>query len=153
MFNLERDYGDWILSAYRYDGSRALAALGYGGTIPISGVPDRFWRMGYDLGWHRAKTEVDAVYQTGNDSSADVYGDRLTSSGGFVQVRQALDDRTFAIARWDATQDAAFNRSVTAGLGYRLSRNTRLTVFGTINRDPDTGLVQHVLSSSFLIAY
>ena len=68
-----------------------------------------------------------------------------------MQVRRGLGPRLFAIGRWDATQDAVFARSVTAGLGYRVSRNTRLTVFGTGARD-GTNRVTHTLSSSFLFA-
>ncbi len=66
-------------------------------------------------------------------------------------MRQALGARSFAIARWDATKDTAFARTVTAGLGYRFSRNTRLTVFDTGQRDY-TGRLLHVVSSKYLFA-
>ncbi|MDB5027998.1 MAG: hypothetical protein JWO66_1687, partial [Candidatus Eremiobacteraeota bacterium] len=103
------------------------------------------------LGWERARTRVDAVYQSGNDTAADA-GGALQTSGGFVQVRRELGARLFAIGRWDATQDAVFGRSITAGLGYRFARNTRLTIFDTRKRG-DAGRVRHDLSSSLLIAF
>ncbi len=151
MVTLRRDLGDFSLQAYRYDGSRPIAGLGFNGSQFFSGIGDRFWRQGYALGWARAGTEADAVYQTGNDTASDVYGDALQSSGGFVQLRQALGSRAFAIARWDATRDTDFARTVTAGAGYRLSRNTRLTVFDTGERDY-TGRLLHIVSSEYLFA-
>jgi hypothetical protein len=150
MFTLQRDLGNFTLSAYRYDGSRALQAGGFQNTQTFD-FGDRFWRDGFGLGWGRNGTRIDAVYQTGNDSAADVYRDALQTSGGFVQVRQELGSRAFALARWDATQDATFARSITYGAGYRFSRNTRLTLFDTGERD-FTGRLIHVVSSSFLFA-
>ncbi len=152
MLTVQRDLGPWSLTLYRYDGSRVLSGLGFGNTTPLSGIGDRFWRNGLGAGWRRGHTEVDAVYQTGNDSAADVYGDALLSSGGFVQVRQALGERAFALARWDATQDSVFARIFTAGFGYRFSPNTRWTVFGTHERD-FTGRPLTIMSSAFLVAY
>lgn len=152
MVTLARDVGNLTLQAYRYDGTRELAGWGFSNTQFFSGVADRFWRNGAAVGWRRGGTEVDAAYQIGNDSGADVYGDALVTSGGFLQVRQTLGARVFAIARWDATQDAAFARSVTGGFGYRPTRNTRLTLFETAERDY-TGRLLHVISSSLLVAY
>ena len=139
MLSLQRTLGDFTLSGYRYDGRRTLPA-----------ADDRFARTGFGLGWQRGATRIDGVYQSGNDSAADA-GGPLRSSGGFVQIRRQLSPRLFAIGRWDATQDTAFLRSVTAGLGYRVTRNTRLTVFETGKRD-QTGRVVHELSSSLLLA-
>jgi hypothetical protein len=153
MLTLQRDLGDFQLEAYRYDGTRDLAGYGFNGMQFFSSIPDRFWRTGYGLGWTRGATEVNLVYQTGNDTAADVYRDDLLSSGGFVQVRQALfGNRAFAIARWDATRDATFARTYTGGFGYRFTRNTRLTLFETAERNY-LGQLVHVLSSSFLVAY
>jgi hypothetical protein len=151
MLTLQRDFGDFTLSAYRYDGSRNLTATGFAGFQTFT-YGDRFWRNGFGTAWEHGGTRVDAVYQNGHDSAADVYGDVLETSGGFVQVRQALGSRAFAVARWDATHDAGFARTVTAGAGYRLSRNTRLTIFDTGIRDY-TGRLLHITSSSFLFAY
>jgi hypothetical protein len=152
MLTLERDLGDFQLTAYRYDGNRLIAGPAFNATQFRSGIGDRFWRDGYGLGWAHGGTEVNAVYQIGDDSVADVYGDSLVSSGAFVQARQALGPRAFFVTRWDATQDATFARVLTAGFGYRLSHNTRLTLFGTGERDY-TGRYINVLSSQFLFAY
>jgi len=153
MLTLQRDLGDFELEAYRYDGTRDVAGFGFNGMQFFSGIPDRFWRTGYGIGWTRGATEVNLVYQTGNDTAADVYRDDLLSSGGFLQVRQALfGNRAFAIARWDATRDATFARTYTGGFGYRLTRNTRLTLFETAEHNY-LGQLVHVLSASFLVAY
>jgi hypothetical protein len=152
MLSFERDLGDFALTGYRYDGNRLLSGPAFNASQYYTGVGDRFWRNGFGVGWHRAATEVDADYQIGNDSAADVYGDALATSGGFLQVRQALTERTFAIARWDATNGPTLSRTVTAGVGYRLARNMRLTVFETGQRNP-TGTLLHIISSSLLFAY
>jgi hypothetical protein len=152
MATLERDVGDFKITAYRYDGSRPLEGPAFNNTQFFTNIYDRFWRNGFGLGWARNRTEIDAVYQNGNDTAADVYGDPLQTSGGFFQVRQALGSRAFAIARWDATNGATFSRSITGGAGYRLSRNTRLTLFETGERDFNGNLL-HVISSSLLFAY
>lgn len=153
MFTFERDYGDVALTAYRYDGTRLLTGWGYNNTQYFSNVGDRFWRNGIGAGWHYGGTELDANYQLGNDSSADIYGDSLVTSGGFVQVRQVLTDKSFAIARWDALSGPTLSRTITAGVGYRVARNMRLTVFETGERAPVTNTLLHVISSSLLFAY
>jgi hypothetical protein len=150
MLTLERDLGDWSLNAYRYTGQRLLHGLAYNATQAFN-YGDRFWRNGFGLGWERQRTTINAVYQIGNDTAANVYGDALQTSGGFLQVRQALGDRSFAIARWDATRGSAFGHAITAGFGTRLSHNTRLTLFQTAQRN-EAGVLQHVTSSSFLFA-
>lgn len=152
MVTVERDIGDFGLTAYRYDGNRLLAGDAFNDTQHFSGVGDRFWRNGFGANWRRDGTEVDAVYQIGNDTAADVYGDSLVTSGGFIQVRRPLGARTFAVARWDSTNGPAFARSITAGVGYRIARNMRLTLFETGERDFN-GTLLHVISSSLLFAY
>ena len=152
METLERDLGDFRLTAYRYDGTRPLEGHGFNNTQYFTDIGDRFWRNGFGLGWSRKRTEIDAVYQIGNDSAADVYRDALVTSGGFLQVRQTLGSRAFAVARWDATNGPAFTRSITGGAGYRLSSNSRLTLFETGQRDFNGNLL-HVISSSLLFAY
>ncbi len=141
MLALARELGPFRLNAYRYDGTRIFGD-----------VNDRFWRQGYGVGWTFRGTELDAVYQHGYDAAGDSAIGGVRSSGGFVQLRQALGTRTFAIARWDATQDTKFGRAVTAGLGYRPTRNTRLGIFQTVRRDEE-GRLRHIISSSFLIAW
>jgi hypothetical protein len=152
MATLERDYGDLRFTAYRYDGTRPLAGFGFNSTQYFSDIGDRFWRNGFGLGWSHKRTEIDGVYQIGNDSSADVYHDALVTSGGFFQVRQALGNRAFAVARWDATNGPTFARTITAGVGYGVTRNSRLTVFETAQRD-FLGNLLHITSSSLLFAY
>lgn len=137
---LQQRAGEFTLSVYRYDGSRRFSA-----------GDDRFWRTGYGVGWERRGTRIDAVYQSGNDTAANGYRDALQTSGGFVQARQTLSDRTFALARWDATQGTAFGRSFVYGAGCRLSRNTRLTLFDTAQRAQGGGTL-HTISSSLLLA-
>jgi hypothetical protein len=149
---LERDLGNFRLTAYRYDGSRSLEGYGFNNTQYFTDIGDRFWRNGFGLGWSRGRSEIDAVYQNGNDSAADVYHDALVTSGGFFQVRQTVGTRAFAIARWDATNGVTFSRSITGGAGYRLSANSRLTLFETGERD-FTGNLLHIFSSSLLFAY
>lgn len=152
MVTLERDLGDFRVTAYRYDGTRPLESPAFNGFQYFSDVGDRFWRNGFGLGWSDRRTEIDAVYQIGNDSAADVYHDALVTSGGFLQIRQTLGDRAFAIARWDAANGPALTRSLTAGLGYRLTPNSRLTIFETAQRDFNGNLL-HIISSSLLFAY
>jgi hypothetical protein len=152
MLTLERDFGDFALTAYRYDGNRLLAGFAFDNTQFLTGVGDRFWRNGVGLGFHGGATEVDADYQIGNDTAADVYGDSLVTSGGFVQVRRTLGPRAFAVARWDATSGPTLARTITAGVGYRLARNMRLTLFETGERDFNGNLL-HIISSSLLFAY
>jgi hypothetical protein len=138
---LQQTVGELTLNVYRYDGSRRL-----------SRTDDRFWRTGYGVGWERRRTRIDVVYQSGNDTNAGMFGEALQTSGGFVQVRQALSDRTFALARWDATQSTAVARAFIYGAGCRLSRNTRLTLFESAQRAPGGG-THHTISSSFLVAF
>ncbi len=75
METLQRDIGGLSLSLYRYDGSRPLAGYGFNNTQFFSDVVDRFWRNGFGAGWSDRHTEVNAVYQIGNDTAADVYRD------------------------------------------------------------------------------
>jgi hypothetical protein len=152
METLERDYGNFRLTAYRYDGTRPIEGFAFNNYQYFSDIGDRFWRNGFGLGWSDKRTEVNAVYQIGNDSAADVYHDALVTSGGFFQVRQTLGNRTFAIARWDATNGPTFARTITGGVGYRLTPNSRLTLFETGQRDFNGNLL-HIISSSLLFAY
>jgi len=77
----------------------------------------------------------------------------VRSSGGFAQLRYDLSPRAFAIVRYDGTQDAQFARAAIAGLGFRVARNARLTVFDTVHRDPDDGARRNSLSAALLFAY
>jgi hypothetical protein len=129
-----------VLSAYRYDGTRT-----------VDGADERFRRAGYGLAITRERARFDAVYQHGFDTHAGA-GGALFSSGGFVQLRYDLTPRLFGVARYDGTQDLAFWRALIAGLGYRVARNARLTVFDTLHRDA-TATRRNTLSTSLLFAY
>ncbi|MDP9104360.1 MAG: hypothetical protein M3N49_00260 [Candidatus Eremiobacteraeota bacterium] len=129
-----------VLSAYRYDGTRA-----------VDGADDRFWREGFGVRLERSRAQFDAVYQHGFDTRASAAG-ALRSSGGFAQFRYEFGPRSFALARYDATQDTVFSRALTAGLGYRVARNARLTVFDTLRRDGD-GNRRNTLTTALLFAY
>jgi hypothetical protein len=142
MLYVQHAMGDWTFSAYRYEGTRV-----------IDDTWDHFWRQGYGLIFQRKKVEVDGVYQIGNDSSADIFGDSLISSGGFVQFRYGFSNRFFGIARWDATYGAQFLRAWTGGFGYGVTKNSRLTVFDSIQFNEDLGRYIHVPSASLLIAF
>ena len=153
MATLDRDLGAWRFTAYRYDGSRPISGPAFNGFQYFSNISDRFWRNGFGVGWTHNRTEINGVYQIGNDTAADVYHNALVTSGGFFQVRQTLgNNRAFAIARWDATNGPAFVRSITAGLGYGLTRNSRLTLYETGQKDFNGNLL-HIISSSLLFAY
>ncbi len=129
-----------VLSAYRYDGTRA-----------VDGVDDRFWREGYGVRLERSRARFDAVYQRGYDVHASTDGP-LRSTGGFAQLRYEFAPRWFGIARYDATQDTSFARALTGGFGYRVAHNARLTVFGTLHRDTD-GTLRDTLTTAMLFAF
>jgi hypothetical protein len=129
------------LSAYRYDGTR-----------PVAGSDDRFWRQGYGLGVTLRRLRADLVYQHGFDTRASDAGP-LRSSGGFAQVRYEISPRAFGIARYDATQDARFSRSLIIGAGYRIARNARFTAFDTMHRDAESGARRNSFSTQLLFAY
>ena len=133
--------GNVVLSAYRYDGTR-----------PVGAKDDRFWREGVGLSVAHGRVRLDAVYQRGFDTHAGDDG-ALVSSGGFAQLRYDLSPHMFAVARYDGTQDTAFNRALIGGIGYRVARNARLTVFDTVHRDADSGARRHTLSTALLFAY
>jgi len=138
---LQQAAGKVVVSAYRYDGTR-----------PVDGVDDRFWREGAGLGIAHGRTRFDAVYQRGYDAHANARG-ALVSSGAFAQLRYEFTSRLFGVARYDGTHDSGFNRAFIAGAGYRVARNTRLTVFDTLHRDADTGVRRNSLSTALLFAY
>ncbi len=143
---------DRHLFAQQTSGPLALSAYRYDGTRPVDGASDRFWREGYGIGLERGRARLDAVYQRGFDSHASPDGP-LRSSGAFAQIRYELSPRAFAIARYDGTHDTQLARAAIAGLGYRVARNMRLTVFDTIHRDPDDGARRNTLSAAMLFAY
>lgn len=124
-------------------GPFALSLLQYDGLRPVSGAPfDRFKRTAYGITygqWTRFTSE--AVLVHGWDSDCATPGYRgCTSSGGFEQLRFAFDDRLFALARYEGTDDPGngFIRDTVLQLGYGLARNARVTIEDVIEGHPQT---------------
>ncbi len=137
---VQHSVGALTFSGCRYDGSR-----------PIASSVDRFWREGYGIAWTGERMRIDAVYQRGYDAVANQTGAALRMSGGLLQVRHDFAPRLFGLARYEGTADARFSRRMIAGAGYRLTGNSRLTVFDTIRRG--SGLTEDTVSAVLLFAY
>jgi hypothetical protein len=144
---LQDAMGPFTLSALRYDGLR---------PVPF-GPFDRFTRdvFGFTYGqWTRFSSE--AVLIEGTDSncatlpSAAARG--CVSSGGFEQLRYALNRRLFLEARYEGTDDSTtgFTRDGVVLAGYGPSENTRLTVEDVISHQPQTN---NTMNAQFSIAY
>jgi len=143
---------DTMVAAQQVLGPGVLSAYHYAGARPIGDGLDRFWRLGYGLALQRGDAEVQAVFQTGFDGNADGAGRSASSSGGFAQVRYAFSRRTFALVRYEGTSDSAggFTRSIMPLIGYRLTRNSRLTFEDTITHVPTA---KHTLGTQYTVAY
>lgn len=100
-----------------------------------------FSRTGYAFSIRSGKWQSDSLLQTG----WNVGPPGVASSGGFTQVRYAFDSRTFALARYEGTNDGtAFARDAVFALGYAPARNARLTVEDVISHAPRTTHVGNV---------
>lgn len=131
--------GPFVASVYRYDGARRF-----------EGAIDRFWRQGYGLGVVLPSLALQAVYQHGFDTDDGSQTARRTS-GGFMQARYALGERSFAIARYDATESGAGPyRALVLGVGQRFSHNTRLTLEDVFTHTPTA---HHALGAALQLAY
>lgn len=110
---------DAFVSTYRYDGSR-----------PLGIVADRFYRDGAGVTVTTGKASIEALIQRGDDSSADGRGERIASSGGYVQLHWTPSPAMFGVVRYDATSDgsAGAMRSITTSLIFRLLPNARFTI-------------------------
>jgi hypothetical protein len=128
MLHLEHAAPAYVLSAYRYDGNRALP-----------GGNDRFWRQGYGASLYRGHLWIDAVMQTGSDSNADGSAEPIGSSGGFLQARYQIGKGGFGIVRYDGVNDTTgnFGRSTTIGLGKRFGA-FRIEFEDQISHQPQT---------------
>lgn len=135
MLAAKETSGGWMLSAYRYDGTRPLLSA------------DRFWRQGYALEFSRDRWTFQNLWQTGWDSSAGTI-----SSGGFSQLRYAFAPRWFGLARLDATNDPTngTQRAFTLLAGFRPARNSRITIEDTLTHTP---AAKHVFSTQLTIGY
>jgi hypothetical protein len=78
--------------------------------------------------------------QTGNDATFEGRPTPVMSSGGFTQMRYEINRRLFALARYDRTNTpgAGISGDFVTLLGYRVSRNSRLTLENVTQRVPAT---------------
>lgn len=137
MAAVQDEAGPLVLEAYRYDGRRF--------TGPIA---DRFSRLGFGASLYAGRFSVNAVTQSGFDSSANGDGIAASSGGGFLQARYQLSESAFAIARYDGIEDGfgTFSRTLTIGAGTRVGRNFRFELEDVIGHAPTT---THTLNAVF----
>jgi hypothetical protein len=137
MAALQEVAGPAVFEAYRYDGRRATGA-----------VADRFWRLGLGASLYAGRFSLNAVTQSGFDSSPDGDGAAVSSGGGFLQARYQLSSSAFAIARYDGIEDGfgTFSRTLTVGAGTRVGRNFRFQLEDVIGHAPAT---THTLNAVF----
>lgn len=149
MTTLKHVMGPFELSLYRYAGKRDVTD----GDTGIGYVfdPDRFTRTGAGVRYEYGRWTSETVLQENTDTNADGLGTGFHSSGGFTQLRYAINARLFGLARYDGTNDNnGFSRSFTALLGLRTSANSRISIEDVITHVP---LAQHTLNAQFTIAY
>jgi hypothetical protein len=133
--------GPLVLAAYRYDGKRVTGA-----TL------DNFWRTGFGASLYAGRFSVNAVTQSGFDSSPNGDGAAASSGGGFLQARYQLTNTAFAIARYDGAEDGLgnFSRTLTVGAGTRVGRNFRFELEDVIGHAPAT---THTLNAVFAFGF
>lgn len=143
---------DTMLVAHQARGPLALSAYAYVGARPLADGLDRFRRIGYGATYTVGKFEAQGILQTGFDDRIDATGASSLSSGGLVQVRYAFTRRLFASLRYEGTNDPTngFARDVVPLVGYRLTRNARLTIEDLITHVPTA---KHVLGVQYTVAY
>ena len=136
--------GPFTASVLRYDGSR-----------PVAGGPnDRFDRMAYGFTygqWSRFSSEF--VLFNGWDSNCATPGlIGCRSSGGFEQLRYMFNERLFAEARYEGTDDPTdgFTRDGVVLLGYGPTENTRFTIEDVISHLPQT---TNTMNAQFTVGY
>jgi hypothetical protein len=137
MVQAQEALGGVVLSAYDYAGRRELGP-----------VADDFQRRGVGLNLYRGRLAVEALLQTGYDTSPDGDGIGVASSGGFLQLRYQLPRATFVIVRYDGVNDTGgdgFSRSLTVGATRLISRGVRLGLEDVIQHGART---THTLSAS-----
>lgn len=136
-------------------GELGVSVLRYTGLRPLSGGAfDRFTRVAYGLTygqWTRFSSEAILVHGwDSNCASAGRTG--CTSSGAFEQLRYAFNERCFAEARYEGTDDPGngFTRDAVLLLGYGVAKNARLTIEDAIALARRTAQIP---SLQFTIAY
>ena len=131
-------------------GSFELSTYHYAGTRPIQPTSDGFWRQGFAASWTDGRAQLEALVQTGIDSSLDGTARGQFSSGGFGQLRLDLSPTLFAVVRHEGTNgDVGMSRSTTVTLVRRLRPNMRFTLEDVIVGNPRS----HKLNASWLFAY
>jgi hypothetical protein len=123
----------------------------YEGERPDTGMlSDRFSRSGWGLVFNQGKWTSESVLQTGWDSSANGVG--TSSSGGFTQLRYAISQRLFTLARYEGTNDPinGFTRDTVILMGYRPAHNSRFTIEDVIAHTPQT---THTMNAQLTVGY
>ncbi|HKU66161.1 MAG TPA: hypothetical protein VJP85_00105 [Candidatus Baltobacteraceae bacterium] len=125
-----KNFGDFTLYAYRYQGQRQLG-----------GLRDAFFRQAFGAGQRFGKFDLVAVTQRGKDRGAD-------SSGGFAEGRYAFSSALMAVARYDRVWDSLSGAQQQTVLSFitRPARNMRFTVEDQITD-------RHTLNTTLLFAY
>jgi hypothetical protein len=138
MFVIQSANPGALFSAYRYDGHR-----------PLGPVSDRFWRQAIAANAYLGKAEIDALAQTGRDTSADGMGLLVNSHGEFAQLVWAFSPGLSGITRYDSTGDALMGRfdSLTTAMIFRVRPNMRFTIEGV------SGPRRGAISAAWLFAY
>ena len=133
--------GPVAFSYYRYDGNRLDRPLA-----------DSFWRQGFGLTYYSSRWESETVWQTGYDSTYLGAFAPTMSSGFFTQLRYTFGPRLFALARYEGTNDPTngFQRDLVPLLGYRVSRNSRLTIEDVLRHQPATS---NTFNMQYTVAY
>jgi hypothetical protein len=93
------------------------------------------------------------VLQTGWDSNCGAPGSAgCTSSGGFTQLRYALNRKFFFLGRYEGTNDATngFTRDGVLLAGYAPVENARITLEDVIQHTPQT---THTVNVQFTLAF
>jgi len=142
MFSVQDNIGPLALTAFRYDGTRPVAA----------GKLDSFDRTGYGVvfnQWGRLSSENMLI--AGNDTDCGA-GGACQSSGGFSQLRYAFNRKLFALARYEGTMDPVngFTRDGILLLGYGPTENSRVTIEDVIAHSPQT---THTMNVQYTITY
>lgn len=143
---------DTMIAAQHVLGAVTLSAYRYAGKRPLPGGIDRFSRLGYGVAYRAGPLELASVLQTGFDGYAGASESAIASSGGFAQLRYAFTSRTFAVVRYEGTNDRenGFERQLVPLVGYRLTSNSRLTIEDVLTHDPTA---KHALGVQFTVAY
>jgi hypothetical protein len=138
MFAAQSAGGGAVFSLYRYDGRR-----------PLGPLSDRFWRQALSANVYVGKAEIDAMAQSGHDSSADGMGLSVNSYGGFSQLIWSFSPELMGVTRYDTTYDALAGQahSVTTSLIVRVRSNMRLTVEGVARKSGGA------VNAAWLVAY